>query len=259
MSLLAEHVGVRMDDRSLLRGVDVEVEAGELLVILGPNGAGKSTLLGLLAGDRPADAGRVTLQGLPLDAYDLDALAGLRAVIGTPAALAFDYTVADVVAMGWRGPGPVESARARTAIDDVLRRCALGPLADRIYMTLSSGERQRVQCARGLLQVHRSPGDARPRWLLLDEPTSNLDVAHAIELMEILRSEADAGAGVCAIVHDLDLGARFADRVLLLDGGRAVACGTPGDVLESERLSTVYGTPVFVGYHRALDRRVVLT
>jgi iron complex transport system ATP-binding protein len=258
MSLAARDVSVRRGPATLLASVSVTIEAGELVVVVGPNGAGKSTLLSLLAGDLRPDEGVITLGGRPLQELSLAERAELRAVVGPPPALAFDYTVSDVVAMGWiHGElfGQVAPARA---LDAVLETCELGALAQRAFHSLSSGEQQRAQFARGWLQLWRPGGDRTPRWLLLDEPNANLDVAHGLALLEDLRSLAGHGLGVLAVLHDLDLAARYADRIVLLDGGKVVACGAPASVMTAERLSAVYGTPVHVEHHPALERLVVI-
>ncbi|MEE4299525.1 MAG: heme ABC transporter ATP-binding protein [Pseudomonadales bacterium] len=258
MSLVAERIDVRVGDARLLGDVSVEIAPGELVVVLGPNGAGKSTLLSALAGDRSPDGGIVRLGETPLDDIAPERQAELRAVVAAPPQLAFDFTVADVVAMGWlHGERHGPDAHAH-ALVDILDACELADLADRVFMTLSSGERQRAQFARGLMQIWRPPQDTSPRWLLLDEPTANLDIAHAIGLLEALRGQATRGIGVLAIVHDLDLGARFADRIVLLEAGRIAAAGRPEEVMTSETLSRVYGTPVHVEYNASLDRLVVL-
>jgi iron complex transport system ATP-binding protein len=258
MSLRADKVTVERDGRAILRGVSLSLDAGELLVVVGPNGAGKSTLLNALAGDSLPTAGEVTLEGQLLGDMPLDVLAARRAVVGTPPRLAFDYTVRDVVALGWLhgerfGPGVFE-----TALTAALEANELGHLARRTYMTLSSGERQRAEYARASLQLWRPVTDATPRWLLLDEPTANLDVAHGVTLLQSLADRARSGDGVLAVLHDLDLAARFADRVALLAGGELVALGAPGDVLTAQRLSAIYGTPIHVEQHSALRRLVVI-
>jgi iron complex transport system ATP-binding protein len=258
MSLVAEAIDVRVGDTLLLEDVSVEIAPGQLVVVLGPNGAGKSTLLSALAGDRPPDRGAVRLGETPLDDIAPERQAELRAVVAAPPQLAFDFTVADVVAMGWLHGERYGQYAQDHALVDILDACELAELADRVFMTLSSGERQRVQFARGLMQLWQPPQDSAPRWLLLDEPTANLDIAHAIGLLEALREQTRCGIGVLAIVHDLDLGARYADRVVLLADGRVAAAGTPETVMTGELLSRVYGTPVHVEYHASLDRLVVL-
>ncbi|MEL7450513.1 MAG: ATP-binding cassette domain-containing protein, partial [Pseudomonadota bacterium] len=205
------------------------------------------------------DRGLVELDGADLAKMPLREIAARRAVVGPPAQLAFDFTVADVVTMGWRHGERYGKRAMDAALEEVLAECALTDLAERIYMTLSSGERQRAQFARGLLQIWRPPEDASPRWLLLDEPTSNLDIAHSIAVLESLRGQARRGVGVLAIVHDLDLGARFADQVILLSNGRVVAAGAPRDVIVSDTLTEVYRTPVHVEYHQGIGRLAVLT
>jgi len=258
MSLAADGVSVRRGPATLLASVSVAVEPGELVVVVGPNGAGKSTLLSLLAGDLRPDEGAVTLGGHPLRGLSLAERARRRAVVGPPPALAFDYTVSDVVAMGWLHGERYGHVAPVQALDAVLEACELVPLAGRAFHSLSSGEQQRAQFARGWLQLWRPSEDRTPRWLLLDEPNANLDVAHGLALLEDLRGLAGHGLGVLAVLHDLDLAARYADRIVLLDGGQVVAAGAPESVMTADRLSAVYGTPVHVEHHSALGRLVVI-
>ena len=259
MSLRGEGIGVRRGAATLLDDVSVAVRPGELLVVVGPNGAGKSTLLGVLAGDIAPEDGAVYVGDEPLGALSLPRRASLRAVVGPPPRLAFDYSVAEVVAMGWLHGERFGGAARERALAEVLASNDLAQLRDRTFASLSSGEQQRAQFARGRLQLWRAGGDIAPRWLLLDEPNANLDVAHGLALLAGLRELAAAGIGVLAVLHDLDLAARFADRVLLLERGRVVADGAPRDVMTADTLSRVYGAPVHVEHHAGLDRLVVIT
>lgn len=256
--LVADRVSVVRGGNCLLRDASLTLNAGELLVIVGPNGAGKSTLLATLAGDITPDRGAVTLDSRNLGDYPPATLAARRAVVGSPPRLAFDYRVRDVIAMGWLRDGRHHSAAFGMALASVLDRCELVHLADRIYMTLSSGERQRAEYARALMQLWREAKDAAPRWLLLDEPTANLDVAHAVSMLDSLQAQSRAGDGILVVLHDLDLAARFADRVALVADGEITALGTPAAVLTSDRLTSVYRTPIHVEHHRALNRLVVI-
>lgn len=258
MSLRADQITIERGARAILRDASLTLTAGELTVLVGPNGAGKSTLLCALAGDERPGAGAVSLDGRPLAEYALDDLARLRAVLGAPPRLAFNFTVRDVLAMGWmhgerHGPAVFEQAMA-----SILDACELTALAGRVYMTLSAGEKQRAEYARACMQLWQPVTDAAPRWLLLDEPTANLDVAHGVALLEALRARVRAGDGVLAVLHDLDLAARFADRVVLLCDGCIVANGLPQEVLTAQRLSAVYRTPIHVEHHAALQRLVVI-
>lgn len=265
MSLRAEGVVVRAGAAELLRGVDLEIRAGEVLAIVGPNGAGKSTLLRVLAGDRPVAAGSVTMDGRPLSAWPLAERALRRAVIGTDEELAFPWRAAEVVMLGripqhGGDPGPLDHAIVARLLADV---DAL-ELADRVHPTLSSGERQRIALARALAQLWPddlppdapwteaapsgagSLGGGVPAWFLLDEPTANLDLRHQALALRLLRARAALGAGVLVVLHDLNLAAAHADRIAILDRGRVVAAGAPTTVLRTDLLAEVFGLPMLV-------------
>lgn len=225
----------------ILDGVDVSVEPGRWLGVVGPNGAGKSTLLRVLAGLARHD-GSVLLDGN--DVASLGARERARLVGYAPQVplLPDGARVREYVMLG-RTPhrgvlsGPRESDRR--IVDDVLARLDLIALADRPLRTLSGGERQRAVIGRALAQ--------QPRLLLLDEPTSALDLGHAqqvLELVDTLRRED--GLTVISSLHDLVLAGQYADRLLLLAGGRAVAHGRPGDVLTTQTLQEHYGASAHV-------------
>lgn len=225
----------------VLHGIDLEVGSGEVVAVIGPNGSGKSTLLRLLLGSRRPDAGRALLFGRP--AADWDPAERARRVAALPQheQPAFPVTVAELVGMGrypwlgrWGRPGP----RDRAAVADALERCRVTDLATREFATLSGGERQRARLARALAQ--------EPAGLALDEPTAALDLAHDMELWHRLREESAAGRAVLLATHDLNRAARFADRLVLLHHGRAVAAGPPKTVLDAPVLETVWGWPVRV-------------
>jgi iron complex transport system ATP-binding protein len=157
---------------------------------------------------------------------------------------AFPLSAREIVAMGrypWLGPWRRFGPRDRAAVDGALQRCRVTEVAGRPYATLSGGERQRVRLARALAQ--------EPAALALDEPTASLDVAHEMEIWDLLAGEARAGRAVLLTTHNLNLAARYADRMVLLDGGRVAAAGAPGDVLTSARVARVYGWPVRVVPH----------
>lgn len=243
MSVLrAEGVRLAYGEHVVLDGVDLEAGAGEVVALVGPNGAGKSTLLAILGGDPRPDAGRVLLDGVDLHGHDLRTLARRRAVMLQETRLSFPFRVEEVVHMGrhpWRGT-PAEredDAVVAAAIEDA----DVTHLAQRTVPTLSGGEKARTSFARTLAQ--QAP------VLLLDEPTAALDVRHQEGLLGRVRAAADAGATVVVVLHDLTLAAAWADRVVVLSGGRVQADGPPADVLTSELLTSVYEHPVDV-WHR---------
>lgn len=242
----AEGLGFRYPGgaRPAVADVGLEVDRGEVVAVLGPNGSGKSTLLRLLVGARRPDAGRVELLGRPVEAWDARARARRVAVLPQHEEPAFPITVGELVAMGryphlgaWRRPGPAD----RAAVASALERFRVGALAGREFSTLSGGERQRARIARAIAQ--------EPVALVLDEPTAALDLAHEMEIWNLLREEAARGRAVFLTTHDLDLAARYADRLVLLDRGRLAAAGRPADVLTARTVRDVYGWPVKIATH----------
>ena len=246
----------------VLDGLSLDIRPGELLVLIGRNGAGKSTLLKAMAGEplppRTRLRGDITLNGAPLAQYTVAALARLRAVLPQTAQLSFPFSALDIVTMG-RLPFPRSRRRdgfGKTVESDTeiatlaLERAGAAPLLHRDVMTLSGGEWARVQFARVLAQLwpdDDASAPAVPRYLLLDEPTAALDLAHQHYLLSLTRELAGTwGFGAMAIVHDVNLAARHADRMALLANGRILATGTPRDVMHADLIETTLGLPVHV-------------
>lgn len=231
--------------RAVLDGVSLALRRGELVALCGPNGAGKSSLFALLAGDEAPARGAALLDGRPLAAYGAAALAAERAALEQAPGLSAAFTVAELVALGM-------AAVPRAALDEAalaaraMAATGVTALADRPADRLSGGERARAHCARVLAQLWAGRAAGGGRFLLLDEPTASLDLAHQVEIMDAARAEADAGAGVLTVLHDLNLAAAYADRVVLLAEGRVVADGPPETVFDARRLSRLYGAPVAV-------------
>jgi iron complex transport system ATP-binding protein len=234
-------VTLTVDGRTLLSDVDLAVRPGELVALIGPNGAGKSTALSVLAGDVTPDVGEVTIDDRPLVRIRVQELGRLRSVLLQQKGVSFSYPVRDVVAMGrmpWARVQPDLAAPGRAATDDeivadALARTDTTHLADRDVTTLSGGELARVSLARVVAQ--------RCRVVLLDEPTDALDIGHQEQVLALAAGLAADGAAVLAVLHDLNLAAAYADRIVLLADGKVVADGSPRAVLTGERLSAVYG------------------
>ncbi|UTW09226.1 heme ABC transporter ATP-binding protein [Pseudomonas benzenivorans] len=243
--LRAQNLAVRRGSRTVLQGIDLELRPGEVLGVLGPNGAGKSTLLGALCGELPADNGRVWLDRRGLDDWPGDERARRLAVLPQSSTLNFAFRVEEVVAMG-RLPHASGRLRDAQVVAEALRAADAEHLVGRSYLALSGGERQRVHLARVLAQLW--PGGAG-QSLLLDEPTSMLDPLHQHTTLQATRRFAEQGGAVLVILHDLNLAARYCDRLLLLAGGRAHVQGTPEQVLRAEPLQAVFGLEVLVQRH----------
>jgi iron complex transport system ATP-binding protein len=224
-----------------LDSVSMTVPRGSFYAVLGPNGSGKSTLLRALLGMVPHQAGKAHVFGRPVSDWDRRALAREAGVVTQSESVAFPITVRELVAMGrypYLGALQSETPPDKEAISEAMRMCDVENLAQRLLSTLSGGEIQRARVARALAQ--------EPNVLLLDEPTASLDVRHEMEILELLSASAAAGMTVFLITHHLDLAARFADRLLLLDRGRVAAEGKPQEVLREETLKNVYEWPISV-------------
>ncbi|MEE4463694.1 heme ABC transporter ATP-binding protein [Azotobacter chroococcum] len=243
--LQAERLAVQRGGRRVLSGIDLELRPGELLGVLGPNGAGKSSLLAALCGELRPAAGQVRLDGRPLAGWPGPERARRLAVLPQSPALEFAFRVEEVVGFGRL---PHASGRRRDAeiVARALAAADVTHLAGRSYLTLSGGERQRVHLARVLAQLW--PGGAQ-QVLLLDEPTSMLDPLHQHSILQAVREFAGQGAAVLAILHDLNLAARYCDRLLLLAGGCMQALGSPEEVLRAGPLKAVFGLDVLVQRH----------
>lgn len=261
MSLHADGISLRLGGRLVLDRVSATVAAGEVHALVGPNGAGKSTFLRMMSGEGEPDRGEVGIDGLPVQHLEANMLARRRSVMVQSAAIAFDFFVEEVLAMGWL------DGTARTASDQavaskaVAHACRINHLLGRKFRTLSGGERQRVHFARALLQIWRPKSGCdqmcESRYMLLDEPTSSLDLGHEGLVLRLARRAADNGVGVLVVLHDLNLAARFADQLTLLVDGAVWAQGPPREVLTASTLSRAYGTQVEVEWIDRLDRLVV--
>lgn len=255
MVLEACRIGVTIGQSRLLDDVSLTVVPGEVVAIVGPNGAGKSTLLRVLCGDLCPTTGEVVLLGRALQAWPVREQARLRAVLPQQSTLMFAFTAREVVLLG-RAPhagGPRDEAIAGAALATV----GIGHLSDRWYTSLSGGEQQRVQLARVLAQIWE-PVDALPRALLLDEPTNSLDLTHQHHTLALARQWARQGVAVVAVLHDLNLAAQYADRIVLMHAGRIAAAGPPDAVLTTEGIEAVFGLPVQVTRHPALPGPLVI-
>ncbi len=241
--LTLKDVSVRFGRREVLRQVTLDVRQGSVLAIVGENGAGKSTALRVLAGELTPTSGDASLDGLPLRRWSAAEAARRRAVVPQHAHLTFSFQVLDVVLLGrfahHRGrPGPDDERYARSA----LRQVGLHGFEERRYTQLSGGERQRVHVARTLAQLS---GSSSPRYWLLDEPTASLDIAHRHTVLRLAgRLAHDDAVGVAVVLHDLNLAARYADRVAVMKDGKILQTGPVELLTDASLVETAFGVPV---------------
>lgn len=247
MSALVDVSGavVRVGERIILSGIDLIVEAGEIVVLAGPNGAGKSTLLRAIAGEFRLADGQIAIKGRRLSDYSPYELAQHRAVLSQHTNVSFDFSVEEIVAMG------ANSARPQSWIVDVAKtvmdQCDISHLWDRPVTRLSGGEQQRVHFARTMLQLLSAEDRCKPGLLLLDEPTASLDLNHQLRMIETVRGIANDGTGVLLVMHDLNLAAMLADQVAMMKAGKIVTIGAPADVICNDVMDHVFQVSDAVG------------
>jgi iron complex transport system ATP-binding protein len=243
-ALAATAITVSVGAKALLDGVSLSLAPGEIAALVGPNGAGKSTLLRVLSGDLAPRSGVVHLKGRVLASYGPRTLAGHRAVLAQSVSVNFPFTVADIVRMGAgdRGGRTVDDL-----VDTALAEVDLSGFHDRVITTLSGGEQQRAHFARVLVQLACGETAYGPGVLLLDEPTASLDLRHQLDVIAATMARAARGATVVAVLHDLNLAALLARRIVVLDRGRIDADGTPEETITDAMVERVFGVTQTVG------------
>lgn len=241
------------DGRAILDGINLQLEAGMLTALVGPNGAGKSTLLGVLAGDIRPTKGSLLVQGCPIEQFKPARLARIRSVLPQKYRLEFAFSVRQVVELGRYAhtrSGTMRRADSE-AIENAMSATGVAALSHRSFPDLSMGEQALVMIARVLAQD--TP------VLMLDEPTASLDIRHQHRVMDVIRDRVRQGAAVIAVLHDLNLAARYADRIGIMAGGRLHILGPPGEVLQPALLSDVYDYPIEVLDHPSGNGLLVTT
>ena len=241
--LVGRNITFRVGNKVLISDICASFGPRGVHLLVGPNGAGKSTLVKVLARLLRPQTGTVEYEGVDVGQLSEAELAKRRAVLSQAIEIAFPLTVREVVMMGryphFSGrPGPTDEQ----VVDEVMQHFDVMEFEHRYYQSLSGGERQRVNFARVLAQLWDHGSVASCRYLFLDEPLTFLDIRHQIDFMKQIRSFTEAADVVTVgVVHDLNLAARFADQILMMNGGRIVASGTPSEVLTTERIGQVFG------------------
>jgi len=246
--LSVDELSVDLGRTEIISNVSLTAAAGELVGLVGPNGAGKTTFLRAIQGGLQPTTGTVTVDGHDIAELSARETGRLVATVPQETRLSFSFSVEDAVAMGRNphiGRFGTADAEDRTAVSQALDDTSLSALADRPVTELSGGERQRVLLARAFAQD--TP------LLLLDEPTSNLDINHAINTLDLVRSVADEGTTAVAAIYDLNLAARYCDRLVLLAEGSILAAGGPETVLTSETLESAFDAHTVVSNDPTTD------
>ena len=257
MTTSARGISLHLSGFDLLRNISLEVEAGKVTTIVGPNGAGKSSLLKVLTGEMPPTAGDVYLNSRLLNQWSLLEKAQMLAVLPQHTLLNFSFTADEVVGLG-RIPHQTGSAKDVEIVAEALELVDASYLQRRFYTQMSGGEKQRVQLARVLAQIWQ-PSCLGEQFLVLDEPTSAFDLSHQKLTLDIVRQLAQKGVGVVMVVHDLNLAARCADNIVVIDGGVIAAQGSPEVVLTETLVDKVFGVKSIISEHPITKRPLVIT
>ena len=234
--LQIENLHVGAADRPVLSGVDLRVGHGEMVALLGANGSGKTTLLNAISGHIRPSLGSILLDGRPVGAFTARQWARRAAVVPQVYELPAGFTVGDLVGMGRHphiGLFGTPSDKDKAAVERAMRALALHRVSHRKVERLSGGERQMVVLAMAFAQ--------EPGLLLLDEPTTHLDLKHEARIMEAVRAACAQGLSALAVVHDVRLARRYCDRVALLHSGRIISEGPPAEVLSASTLAVCFG------------------
>lgn len=242
MSIKAKSIFWEVDNKRIIKDISLEISLGEVVSIIGPNGAGKSSFLNVLSGDIKPTSGSVSFDEINLKDISIQERSFMRSVMSQSQQIVYDFSVKEIIEMGWLDRGIASySGNFKEAVMKVASECSVHDLLEQKFNTLSGGEQRRVHFARTLIQLWRPSNSRDPRYMFLDEPTANLDILHEQNLMKLVRSKAMEGIGILLILHDLNLAAKYSDKLVIFKNGSLIKSGSPEEVLQSKVLTEVYG------------------
>lgn len=257
MTLKLHNVSAKISSQISLQDIEMEVEAGCVSVIIGPNGAGKTSLLRAVCNDLPTSAGEVLLNGRPIAELPVQEKAQMLAILPQRSSLEFSFSVEEVVTMG-RIPHATSYIDNRKIVEQALALVDCSHLASRSFVNLSGGEKQRVQLARVAAQIWQ-PVPCGERCLILDEPTASLDLAHQEMIVSMFDYFRGQGVAILVVLHDLNLSAKCADQIIVLDNGKCAGKGAPRQVLTEEMLKDVFSVSATIVDHPLNGKPMIVT
>ena len=244
MSVLLKNISYHIDGSLIINNVSFQVKKGEVLTILGPNGSGKSTLVKIISGDISPNKGEVFFDKLLLDIISIKQRAIIRSVMSQSQYIVFDFIVKDIIEMGWLSYNKNNHTFFLDMLNKVSEECGIQHILKRRFNSLSGGEQRKVHFARTLIQLYNNLDTKSSKYIILDEPTANLDLAHELNLIRIIKKKAAEGFGVLMVLHDLNLAYRFSDKVAFIKNGKMKYIGPPNEMFKDNILSEIYDIPI---------------
>ncbi|WP_208433892.1 heme ABC transporter ATP-binding protein [Bartonella taylorii] len=242
----ATNICVQRGNKQILNHIALQAKSGDLTIIIGPNGSGKSTFVKALSGELPY-SGKITLNGYDVSQTKTSEMAKMRAVLPQSTMLVFPFLVHEVVELGLSvNQFAITKTELQNLTQKALEYVDLADYGNRYYHQLSGGEQARVQLARVLCQIWEPVYNGVSRWMILDEPIASLDIQHQLVVMDIAKNFARCGGGVLAVLHDLNLAAHYADKMILLKQGEIYCEGSASTVLTTQNLREVYHCALIV-------------
>ncbi|NRB32882.1 MAG: ATP-binding cassette domain-containing protein [Rhizobiaceae bacterium] len=242
--ITGSNIQLSLSGKPILKGVSLSLQPGEVLALCGPNGAGKSTLLSCLAGEQVQCGHAVFYFDKAVSALTPQQLSQRRVVLEQSPSLTAEFTLAELIELG--APLELPPEALRNFKQEAINEFGFAADAQAFVSRLSGGQQHRAHLARVLLQLRANVWLGHECFLFLDEPTASLDIGYQIKILQLTRDLASSGVGVLLVLHDLNLAAAFADRVLLMRDGQIVHQGSPEKALTETKLSEIYETPIFV-------------
>lgn len=247
MTIKLQNISYSVNNHKILENVSLSVRKGEVLSLIGPNGSGKSTLLNVATGDIKPSSGSVSYDNNAIEDLNIVERSFYRGVMSQSQQIVFDFSVQEIIEMGWIERGlPNYSNHFDKAVKEISSLCDLENLLERKFNKLSGGEQRRVHFARTLLQLWRPSNSNEPLFMLLDEPTANLDLYYEIKMMEIIKLKASEGIGIFLILHDLNLAAKYSDRIAIISQGALIKIDKPKKALDPVLLKKIYNLDMVI-------------
>ncbi|MGK0365028.1 MAG: iron complex transport system ATP-binding protein [Saprospiraceae bacterium] len=256
-----KNISVCKSNRNIIDGISCQMESGKIIVVVGKNGAGKSTLMEALTGTNDCCQGEIRFDGQVLSDLSVQSLAQRRAVLSQSVNINFPIKVYDLIETGtYVADDPICSVKTKNIVEQALKEVGLEDFIYRDYNTLSGGEKKRIMLAKCLVQLNCCHWADIPKYLFLDEPTAGLDIEQQHKLIELVKGMVKRrNFGVFAILHDLDLAARFADEILWMKDGKIIASGTPEMTMTEEIIYETLGVYAIVQEHPVFGCPHVIT